>query len=94
MEHLDSDDPQVETMKTDSKEAYMAIIFLYGLNHNMYRHIMNEIHNYFRMGRDEHTKYLTSAYDLAINWNGKLAYMDVPTNDGVDLLTENRGEDR
>ena len=93
VEHLDVDDPQVETMKTEYKEAYTATVFLSGLNHNMHIQITNYILHAFRMGQEEHPKYLTSAYDLAINWKGDLGYMAVPTNDGVDLRTDKRGQD-
>ena len=84
---------QVDNEKTESKEAYTAITFLSGSNHSRYGHLMNKIHKIFRMGQNEYPKDLTSAYDLAINWKCKSTYMYVPDNSGVDLLTDDRGQD-
>ena len=48
----------------------MATAFLSGLNRARYGVLLNELHNAFRMGRDEYPKTLTAVYDLAINWEG------------------------
>ena len=42
----------------------MAIDFLSGINQNIYGQLMNEIHNVFKMGWDEYTRDLTSAYNM------------------------------
>ena len=55
---------------------------------------MNEIHNAFIIGRDGYTKDLTSAYDLDINCKGETESMAIPPNDGVSLLTDDRGKAR
>ena len=94
MNPTDSYDPQVETAKTEAKEAYMAIDFLYVPNHNRYGHIMNKLHNAFRMGWDKYPKDVISTYDLAIKCKGGTVSMAVPPNDGVDFLTDDRGQDR
>ena len=50
---------QVETTKTESKEAYMLVNFTSIINQNRYGHLMNELQNTFRMERYEYPKTLT-----------------------------------
>ena len=46
----------------------MDVPFLYGLKTHHYGQIMDDMHNTFRMGHEKYPKYITSAYDLEINW--------------------------
>ena len=66
----------------------MATAFLSGLNRARYGVLLNELHNAFRMGRDEYPKTLTAVYDLAINWEGDTKGTGVTPNDGVAFTTE------
>ena len=74
--------------KIATEEAYMATAFLSGLNNSRYGALLNELHNAFRMGRDECPKTLTSVYDLTINWKGDRKGIGVTPNDGVAFTTE------
>ena len=52
----DPDNPtenETAATKTATEEAYMATAFLSGLNNARYGALLNELHNAFRMGRDE-----------------------------------------
>ena len=52
----------------------------------------NEIHNAFRMGQDDYSKTLTSAYDLAINWKGDTGSVAITPNYGVAFINDDRGK--
>ena len=90
----DTEDPDNPTenetavSNTATEEAYMATAFLPGLNRARYGVIINELHNAFRMGRDEHPKTLTAAYDLAINWKGDTKGTGVTPDNGAAFTTE------
>ena len=71
----------------------MKAAFLSDLNHNRYGHLMNDMHNAFKMGRDEYPKTLTSVYDFAINWKGNTGSVTVPSNDVVAFVTDYIGQD-
>ena len=88
-----ADDQQVETVKTESKDAYMEILFMSGLNHSMIGQLINDLHNSFRMGRNKYPKDITADYYLEINWKGGSTYISVPPNNGVAFLNFYRGQD-
>ena len=71
-----------------TKDAYMDVTLLSGLNHNKYGQIMNDPHNAFGMRRNEYPRYLTSAYDLAINWRGDYMPEVGSPNGGVAFYTD------
>ena len=90
-ELVDDNNPtedETTVAKTATEEAYMATAFLSGLNNARFRALLNELHNAFRMGHNEHPKTLTSAYDLAIKWKGDSKGIGVTPNDGVAFITE------
>ena len=63
-ELVDENNPTEEkttAAKTATEEAYMATEFLSGINNAIYGVLLNELHNAFRMGRNEYPKTLTSA---------------------------------
>ena len=66
----------------------MATALLSGINHARYGDLLNELHNAFRMGRDEYPKMLTSTYNLTINWKGDIKGVNVTPNDGVAYTTK------
>ena len=75
-------------VKTETEEAYMTKTFLSVLNSARYWVPLNELHNTFRMGRNEYPKTLTSAYDLEMNWKGDTKGVGVTPNYGVAFTTE------
>ena len=79
---------QMETAKTDAKEAYMTIALLSVLNCHMYGPLMNELHNAFGMGRLKYPNTTTSAYNLAIKWKSYTCLVAVPKNDVVVVVDE------
>ena len=88
---VDEDKPKEDVTaasKTATEEAYMATLFLSGLKNARYGALLNEMHNAFHMGRDEYPKTLTSAYDLAINWEGETKGVGMIPKDGVAFTTE------
>ena len=50
--------------------------------------LLNDIHNAFRMGRNNYPKTLTVPYDLAVNWEGYTKGSSVSPNDGLVFTTE------
>ena len=86
-----TDVQQIETAKSESKDAYTVVAFLFGLNQNSYGQLMNDLHNTFRMGRYEYHTYPTTDYDLSKNWKGNPASTAVSPNNGVAFLTKNKG---
>ena len=66
----------------------MATAFLSGPNRAIYGVLINELHNYFCIGRDEYHKTLIAAYDLEINWKGNTKETGVKPNDGVVFTTK------
>ena len=50
--------------------------------------LINDLHNAFRMVRNEYPKTLTSAYDLAIKWKGDIKEYSVAPNNGVEFTIE------
>ena len=70
----------------------MSTAFLSGMNSDIYGVLMNKLHNFFRMGHDEHLKTLTAAYDLEIDWKGDTKGTGMMSNDGV-AFTESEEAD-
>ena len=58
------------------------------MNNARYGALLNDLHNTFRMGRNDYPKTLTSAYNLSINWKGDTKGVGVTPNDGVAFTTE------
>ena len=86
-------DQQVETRKTEAKDAYISTALLSALNHNRYGNLMNTLHINFRMIQNEYPKDLTTAYDLTINWKKELTSMAIIPINGLDFLTDDRVQD-
>ena len=84
---------KVETTKKYAKEDYMEVFFPSGLNHNRYVQFMNELHNAFRIGQDYYPKMIISVYGLVINWKGNTGSVAVHQDDGVVIVTDDRGKD-
>ena len=79
--------------KTATEEAYMATAFLSGLNRARYGVLLNELHNAFRMVRDEYPKTSIAAYELAINCEGDTKGTGVMPNDSVAFTTNSEEAD-
>ena len=87
----DPDDPTDDERapeKNSTKEAYMATAFLSGLNSGRYRILLNDLHNYFRVGHNDYPKTSTEAYELTISRKGYAKGPIVAPNDGLDFDTE------
>ena len=92
----DEDNPtedETTAAKTATEEAYMATVFLSGLNNAIYGALLNEMHNAFCMECDEYTKTLTYVYDLAINWKGGTKGVGVTPNYGMAFITKSEEAD-
>ena len=71
----------------------MSTAFLPGLNRGRYDVLLNDLHKYFRMGREKYPKTLTAAVDLEINWKGDRKGSRVAPNYGMDFVTESQEAD-
>ena len=81
-------DDEKAAAKISTKYAYMTKSFLSGLNQVRYSESLNDLHNTFRIGRDEYPKTLTAPYDLAIKWKGDVKGPRMTPNYGLDFSIE------
>ena len=71
----------------ESREAYLAISFLSGLNREKYQELLDNLSNSFLSGRDEYPKTVVDDYNLVVNWKGRKNTPRLKLNNGVNFNT-------
>ena len=73
----------------DTIEASCVIVFLYGLNHDRYQDLLDELTNSYLNGRDEYPRTLVLAFTLVTERRGGIKTpRNSNTNDGVAFNTD------
>ena len=86
-------DDQQRAAETESKEKYLAMAFLCGLNKEKYQGLMDDLSNSFLNGRDEYPETVVEAHSLVLHWRGKKSGSKMRYNDGVNFSTIGEEED-
>ena len=66
----------------------MATEYVAGLNQHRFGQMLDNLHNDFRIGRDEYPKDLTSEYDLVINQKGDKRPNHITPNYGMAFIQQ------
>ena len=91
---LPGDATERKNAEEESKEAYLAMAFLNGLNKYKYQDLMDELSNAYLTGRDEYSKNIVDTYNLVTNWKNKKNMNRIKYNDGVNFNTiDENGDD-
>eukprot|EP00957_Ditylum_brightwellii_P094476 7193763-Ditylum_brightwellii.AAC.1 len=90
---LDPDKPDTignedrEEAKRDTKEAYLAWVFLSNANKVKFVPLLRDLANSHLQGNDKYPRTITAAHKLLVGWEGGTYSIPGPSNNGIAYTT-------